>query len=185
MSAGDVTPAFVAKLRKTHEGKQSALREHHPVGSWAWLALDILDLCDAIESAWAERDAYLDEVRMTNENEARIMADLLATREERDRLKTSPTGERIIVHAWSLHDHPSGCVQFAVANDSTIWERSMVGRWDSEFGGWREQLGDWSQVECDGIEGFPPLPQPAPEIVVSGETLNHVLRSTANEGREG
>ena len=87
MSAADVTPAFVAKLRKTHEGKQSALREHHPVGSWAWLALDILDLCDAIESAWAERDAYLDEVRMTNENEARIMADLIATREECDKLR--------------------------------------------------------------------------------------------------
>ena len=87
MSAADVTPAFVAELRKTHEGKQSKLREHHPRGSWAWLALDILDLCDAIESAWAERDAYLDEVRMTNENEARIMADLLATREERDKLR--------------------------------------------------------------------------------------------------
>ena len=56
MSAADVTPAFVAELRKTHEGKQSKLREHHPRGSWAWLALDILDLCDAIESAWAELD---------------------------------------------------------------------------------------------------------------------------------
>ena len=88
MSAADVTPAFVAELRKTHEGKQSKLREHHPRGSWAWLALDILDLCDAIESAWAERDAYLDEVRMTNENEARIMADLIATREECDRLRS-------------------------------------------------------------------------------------------------
>ena len=164
------------------------------------------NLEDALSETEADRDrlaaelqavrdelatAY-EEIILSRQSEGDTMADLLATREERDklraeldRLKTSPTGERIIVHAWSLHDHPSGCVQFAVANDSTIWERSMVGRWDSEFGGWREQLGDWSQVECDGIEGFPPLPQPAPEIVVSGETLNHVLRSTANEGREG
>lgn len=78
MSAADVTPERFAELR---------LLEKHLCASGQMVGACLRESLAALESAWAERDAYLDEVRMTNENEARIMADLLATREERDRLR--------------------------------------------------------------------------------------------------
>jgi len=78
MSAADVTPERFAELR---------LLEKHLCASGQMVGACLRESLAALESAWAERDAYLDEVRMTNENEARIMADLLATREECDRLR--------------------------------------------------------------------------------------------------
>ena len=78
MSAADVTPERFAELR---------LLEKHLCASGQMVGACLRESLAALESAWAERDAYLDEVRMTNENEARIMADLLATREERDKLR--------------------------------------------------------------------------------------------------
>lgn len=72
---------------------------------------------------------------------------------------------RIIVRAWTIHDHPSGFMQYAVANDGTIWTRSTVGRWENngiDEGGWVNRIGDWEQMgeEHSEIEGLPPLPQP-------------------------
>ena len=78
MSAADVTPERFAELR---------LLEKHLCASGQMVGACLRESLAALESAWADRDAYLDEVRMTNENEARIMADLLATREERDKLR--------------------------------------------------------------------------------------------------
>ena len=78
MSAADVTPERFAELR---------LLEKHLCASGQMVGACLRESLAALESAWAERDAYLDEVRMTNENEARIMADLIATREECDRLR--------------------------------------------------------------------------------------------------
>ena len=78
MSAADVTPERFAELR---------LLEKHLCASGQMVGACLRESLAALESAWAERDAYLEEVLLTNENEARIMADLLATREERDRLR--------------------------------------------------------------------------------------------------
>ena len=78
MSAADVTPERFAELR---------LLEKHLCASGQMVGACLRESLAALESAWAERDAYLDEVRMTNENEARIMADLIATREECDKLR--------------------------------------------------------------------------------------------------
>ena len=78
MSADDVTPERFAELR---------LLEKHLCASGQMVGACLRESLDALESAWAERDAYLEEVLLTNENEARIMADLIATREECDRLR--------------------------------------------------------------------------------------------------
>ncbi|HNX04392.1 MAG TPA: hypothetical protein PKI32_02760 [Opitutales bacterium] len=71
---------------------------------------------DLVESLIEERDAYLDEVQRTNENEARIMADLLATREERDRLRSELAARPVAV---SVEEWEDTCREISAWRDAT------------------------------------------------------------------
>ena len=96
MSAADVTPERFAELR---------LLEKHLCASGQMVGACLRESLAALESAWAERDAYLEEVLLTNENEARIMADLLATREERDRLRAELAARTVAVEVPGMDDN--------------------------------------------------------------------------------
>ena len=57
MTAHRITAERIAELKRDYpRGAYSPNRKHHPFGHIASSTIDILDLCDAIESAWAELD---------------------------------------------------------------------------------------------------------------------------------
>lgn len=78
------------------------------------VADDVQAMQVRVEALTAERDAYLEEVRLTNENEHRIMSELVSTRGERDQLRAEVErlkAESTVAAVSVLVDHARGVLQ--------------------------------------------------------------------------
>lgn len=81
MSAADVTPERVAELRNQYPAEMYSRNwSHQPVGSHAWAVLGLWDVLDALESAWAERDALRAELDAAHDGEEALRSEVGALR---------------------------------------------------------------------------------------------------------
>jgi hypothetical protein len=88
MTAPRITAERIAELKRHYpRGAYSRNREHHPFGHIAYSTIDIHELIDALESAYTELATAHEEIILSRQSEGDTMADLLATREERDNLR--------------------------------------------------------------------------------------------------
>ena len=186
MSAADVTPERFAELR---------LLEKHLCASGQMVGACLRESLAALESAWAERDAYLEEVLLTNENEARIMADLLATREERDRLRAELAARTVAVEVPGMDDNTDLLPILEEAAKDLDCGRIALNAWIVKYanpiptsrllkdGHVQVPETDVAMIRrCLDECAWDDILQP---IVDWTDRMSDALRSTANEGREG